>query len=83
MKALEIRSDLHQKIEALNSKELNEVYGLFQNYLNSHDDASSWSNLSVAQKDRIMTGLQQANAHKTKPLNEVTSRLRAKYSSNG
>ena len=83
MKALEIRSDLHQKIEALSSKELNEVYGLFQNYINGHDDATEWSNLSAAQQERIMTSLQQANARKSKPLVEVTSRLRKKYASNG
>jgi hypothetical protein len=62
---------------------LNEVYGLFQNYLNSNDDTEEWDNLSSQQQDKIMAGLEQANANKTKPVGEITARLRKKYGTNG
>ena len=43
MKTVEIKSNLYQKIEELNSRQLNEVYGLFQNYLNANDDSEEWN----------------------------------------
>jgi predicted transcriptional regulator len=82
MKTVEIKSTLHQKIDSLSSRELNEFYGLFQNYLNGNDDVEEWHNLTVSQQDKIKVSLQEANNGKTKPVSEVTSRLRKKYTAN-
>lgn len=83
MKTLEIKSNILSGIDGLNAKQLNEVYGLFQNYLNSNDDTEEWDNLTSQQQEKIMVGIQQANANNTKPVGEVTARLRKKYSANG
>jgi hypothetical protein len=83
MKTVEIKSHILHGINGLNSRQLNEVYGLFQNYLNSNDDTEEWDNLSSQQQDKIMAGLEQANANKTKPVGEITARLRKKYGTNG
>jgi len=78
MNTAEIKSDLHQKIEGLNPRQLNEVFGLFQNYLNGTEDSEQWEKLGPLQQ-KIEESIKQADAGKTRPLNEVTSRLRKKY----
>ena len=83
MKTLEIKSNILSGIDGLNAKQLNEVYGLFQNYLNSNDDTEEWDNLTGQQQEKIMVGIKQANANNTKLVGEVIARLRNKYSANG
>ena len=83
MKTLEIKSTLLREINGFNSHQLMEVYGLFQNYLNRNDDTEQWDNILDPQKEKIMAGIKQANAGNTKPVDEVTERLRKKYSPNG
>ena len=83
MKAAELRSDLLHKIEGLNFHQLKDIYGLFQNYLNSNESMEEWDQLTLPQRLKIEEGIQQANAGRTKPVTEVTARLRKKYGLNG
>lgn len=79
MKAAELRSDLLHKIEELNFNQLKDIYGLFQNYLNSKESVEDWDELTLPQQEKIKAGIEQANAGNTKPVAEVISRLRQKY----
>ena len=83
MKATELRSDLQKKIEAMNAHQLKEVYALFLNYYNSKENTEEWAELPDWQKEKISAGILQANTNMTKPLSEVTARLRKKYGLNG
>ncbi len=83
MKAIEIKSDLFNKIERLNLRQLKEVYGLFQNYFNSNETVEEWNNMSPRLKEKIENGIQEADANIVKPLPEVTARLRRKYGVHG
>ena len=83
MKAAELRSDLLHKIEELNFHQLKDIYGLFQNYLNGKESVEDWDQLTLPQRQKIEAGVKQANAGQTKPLTEVTARLRKKYGLNG
>jgi hypothetical protein len=82
MNAAEIRTDLLNKIETMNIAQLKEFYGLLHNYFNSSAD-EEWNNLTAPQKAKIEKGIAQADAGITKPIQEVTSRLRHKYGLNG
>ncbi len=79
MKAAELRSDLLHKIEELNFNQLKDIYGLFQNYLNSKESVEDWDELTLPQQKKIKAGIEQDNAGNTKPVAEVISRLRQKY----
>jgi len=83
MSAAEIRTDLLKKIETKSPSRLNEFYGLFQNYSDSHDTPEEWAAMTALQKAKIEKGIAQADAGITRPLNEVTARLRQKYGLNG
>ena len=78
MKGAEIKLDLLRKMEGLNVRQLKEVYGLLQNYFNSNETVEEWVSMTSAQKEKIEKGIKQADANITKPLAEVTTRLRRK-----
>ncbi len=82
MNSAEIRSDLLNKIEHSSVHQLKEIYGLLQNYFNG-SGTEEWDQLSSYQKEKIEKGIREADKGITKPLNEVTARLRRKYASNG
>ncbi len=83
MNSAEIKSDLLKRIEGMSIAQLKEFYGLFQNYFNSKNNVEEWDKMTAQQKAKIERGIAQADAGNTKPLNEVTSRLRQKYGLNG
>ncbi len=82
MKTADIRLDLVQKIEKMSGQQLKDIYGLLQNYFNSEDSIEEWDLLTAQQKEKIEIGIRQADAGQTKPINEVTGRLRRKYGLN-
>jgi hypothetical protein len=83
MNAAEIRSELLKKIDAMSITQLKEFYGLFQNYFFGNDILDEWDSMTAQQKAKIEKGIAQADHGNTKPLNEVTTRLRRKYKLNG
>ena len=50
MSAAELKSDLLLKMEQLNARQLRDVYGFIENYLNGADNADEWAHLSHSQK---------------------------------
>jgi predicted transcriptional regulator len=82
MKTVDIKSDLHHKIDRAATKQLKDIYGLIINYLNGHSATEEWDSLSEKQKDAINTGLKQADAGLGKPITEVNQKLRSKYGIN-
>jgi predicted transcriptional regulator len=76
MKTAEIKLDLHNKIDNVASKQLKEIYGLVINYLNSNNTVEKWDALTEAQKNKIMQGLDQADAGLGTPAKEVIKRAR-------
>jgi len=83
MKTAEIKLDLHNKIDNVASKQLKEIYGLVINYLNSNNTVEKWDALTETQKNKIMQGLDQADAGLGTPAKEVIKRAREKYGLNG
>lgn len=82
MDATTLKSDLFLMIEALNAQQLNEVYGLFYDYLNGKEDTDSWGRLSLMDQEKIVRGIGQADSGLLKPGSEITERLRKKYGMN-
>ncbi len=79
MKTAELKLELFRKLDQLSLHELNDVYGLFTNYINAHDDINQWESLTNEQKKKIELGLEQADKGLIKPVNIVTKRLKKKY----
>ncbi|HVV55637.1 MAG TPA: hypothetical protein VHC47_09950 [Mucilaginibacter sp.] len=79
----EIRTDLHEKIEHADGKQLEEIYGLLMNYFNGQYSIEERDTLTANQKEAINEGLAQAEAGEDEPVSELTNRLRSKYGLNG
>ncbi len=80
MKTAELKLELFRKLDQLSLHELTDIYGLFTNYINAHDDINQWESLTNEQKKKIELGLKQADKGLIKPVNIVTKRLKKKYS---
>lgn len=83
MKAAEIKVDLFIKVDSLKPNQLKQVYGIVQNYLNGLNNVEEWEHLSCIQKQKLEEGIEQSNQGLTRPLLEITTRLRKKYKLNG
>ena len=83
MKAVEIKLDLHDKIEHADFEQLKELYGLITNYFNSSQSDEEWGSLSDPQKKKITQGLEQADAGLGTSAKEVIKGAREKYGLNG
>jgi hypothetical protein len=83
MKAVELKVDLHDKIEHADPGQLKELYGLIINYFNGNNDVEEWETLPELQKRLIDKGLEQANAGLGTSLKQVNKNLRNKYGLNG
>src|SRR5262245_48274551 len=83
MNVAEIKTDLHEKIEHADSKQVKEIYGLVLNYLNGQESEDVWDTLSEYQKDRITKSLKQAEEGLGTSVEEAVKNIRDKYRLNG
>ena len=83
MEAKAIKVDLIDIIQHADDSQLKEIYGLITNYFNGQDSIEEWDSLPELHQKLILKGLEQADAGLTKPVKEVTARLKAKYGLNG
>jgi len=84
MEEAALKIDLHDKIEHADSTQLRELYGLVTDYFSSQIViGGEWDELSDYQREKIRKGLEEADAGLCVPAEEVTERVRKKYSLNG
>lgn len=81
MEAATLKTELHDKIEHADLKQLKEIYGLITNYFNSTVD--EWDLLPEYQRQEILKGLEEADAGLGVPAKEVIQMAREKYGLNG
>jgi len=79
MKASEIKVKLFQQIDALDKEKLEELYGLFLNFIHGKDSIEEWDKLTDIQKRGIEDGVYELNADKGIPNDIVLEELRKKY----
>jgi hypothetical protein len=79
MESSEIKSMLCRDIERLNSRQMNEVRGILQNYFNSKVEPEEWEFQSAPQRNSNKEALEQADSNFTKPVAEAISIIRKKY----
>jgi hypothetical protein len=84
MERATLKTELIDKIEHADLKQLKEIYGLIINYLNSNSDITEeWDLLPEYQKQQILKGLEEADAGLGTPAKGVIQRAREKYGLNG
>ena len=76
MSTAELKLDLFRRIDALDGKNLDQVYGFVLNLLNAKEDASGWASLTKAQKDAIHAGIKELDDNLGKDHHEVIAKFR-------
>lgn len=78
-----IRTELHEKIEHADDAQLQEIYGLMNNYFDRQEASEDWDKLPEQHKQLILKGLEQAEAGLGTEMREVNASIRLKYKLNG
>ncbi len=79
MSTEEIKLMIFRQVDALDTTQLNEFYGIMQNYLKSKHDIDEWIGVSKEEQDCIEDALQELNDGKGVPHEEVMGKLRKKH----
>jgi hypothetical protein len=77
-----IKTELHDRIEHADDKQIREIYGLMLNYFNGQDDGDKWESLSEIEQQIILKSLEEADAGLITPFDEATRQIKAKYGLN-
>lgn len=79
MNASEIKVKLFQQIDALDKEKLEELYGLFLNFIQGKASSEEWDDLTEVQKTGIENGIYELDTKKGIPNDVVLEELRKKY----
>lgn len=80
MSTEEIKFRIFRQVDAFDSAKLKEFYGIMQNYINSKKDTDEWIGVSKTEQEGIRVALNEIDAGKEIPHEEVMSKLRYKDS---
>lgn len=78
-----IKTELYDRIEHADEKQIKQIYGLVVNYFNENDEHGDWDSLSPYHKERITKSIEQADAGLGKPAKDILKQARKKYGLNG
>lgn len=79
MNIAELKLEVFRKIDSLDKKKLEEIYGILMNYLNSNDDSDEWEKLSEEQQKGIIESIYDLEKDHGIPHNKVMEKYRKKY----
>ena len=80
MTVSDLKLKLFRQIDSLEKDKLEELYGVFLNYINGKKDMADWNDLTDEQKKRIEDAIDQIDAGKGIPHSKVMANIRKKYS---
>jgi len=79
MDSTEIKIKMIKQIDSLGKKDLEQLYGMFLNFLNGKADSNDWDKLSEEQKEGLKEGIYELDSDQGIPNNIVMEQLRKKY----
>jgi hypothetical protein len=80
MEAAELKLKLFRQIDSLEKGKLQELYGLFNNFINSKKDISDWQDLTEEQQEGIFDAISELDEGKGTTNEKVIGKYRKKYS---
>jgi hypothetical protein len=79
MTVSDLKLKLFRQIDSLEKDRLEELYGVFLNYINGKKDIDDWEKLTDKQKHGIMEAIAEIEAGKGIPHTKVMANIRKKY----
>ena len=79
MTVSDLKLKLFRQIDSLEKDRLEELYGVFLNYINGKKDLGDWNELTEEQKKGIVEAIEEIDAGKGIPHSKVIASIRKKY----
>lgn len=79
MKTTELKQKLFRKLDNLEEGQMEELYGLVQNWLNGKKEVEEWALLSEPQKQGIIDAIEEIDAGYGQSHSDVVNEMRKKY----
>lgn len=79
MTVSDLKLKLFRQIDSLEKDRLEELYGVFSNYINGKKDMEDWNELTEEQKQGIVEAIDEIDAGKGIPHSNVMANIRKKY----
>lgn len=76
----DLKLKLFRQIDSLEKDRLEELYGVFLNYINGKKDIGDWEELTEEQRQGIVEAIDEIDAGKGIPHSKVMANIFKKYS---
>lgn len=80
MTLAELKLQIFRQVDSMEKSRLEELYGVFQNYLNGHKDINDWEKLSKVQQQGINDAIIEIESGKGLSHESVMTNIRQQYS---
>ncbi len=80
MTAAELKLKIFRQIDSLEKSRLEELYGVFLNYINGQKDLEDWTKLTTEQQQGIIEAIEEIDSGKGIPHENVMTNMRRKFS---
>ena len=79
MTVAELKLKIFRQVDSLEKSRLEELYGVFTNYINGQQDISEWGKLSKEQQQGIFDALEEIESGKGIPHETVMKNARKRF----
>ena len=80
MTASELKLKIFRQVDSLEKSRLEELYGVFLNYINGQKDLEDWTKLTTEQQQGIIEAVEEIESGKGIPHETVMTNIRRKFS---
>ncbi len=80
MTVSDLKLKIFRQIDSLEKSRLEELYGVFINYMNGKKEISDWEKLTKEQKQGIVDAIEEIDSGNSFPNEKVIADIRKKYS---
>ena len=80
MTLAELKLQIFRQVDSMEKSRLEELYGVFQNYLNGHKDINDWEKLSKVQQQGINDAIMEIESGEGLSHESVMTNIRQQYS---
>jgi hypothetical protein len=80
MTVAELKLRIFRQVDSLEKSRLEELYGVFLNYINGQKDLDDWAKLTTEQQQGIIEAIEEIESGKGIPNETVMTNIRKKFS---
>jgi hypothetical protein len=80
MTTSDLKLKIFRQIDSLEKSRLEELYGVFANFINGKKDIGDWDKLTEEQKQGIINAIGEIDSGKGIPHEKVMAKMRKKFS---